>query len=220
LGQSGKGSVRTGGDVVVVISRGPERYDVPKLRGLTVEDAQIALAAANLQLGEQSRAYDDRVAEGKIISSSPEVGESVKRDTVVDVTVSRGPEPVTMPDLVGSNGDQAQERLTSLGLTVERSDEFSDSVASGLVISTDPSGGTTAYRGDTVQLVVSKGPPLVTVPNVVGRSEKDARDELKDAGFKVKVNKPLGFVIFGVNSQDPQGGTQAPRGSTVTITVV
>ena len=214
------GSLRTGGTVTAVVSLGPERYDVPKLKGLTVEDAEVALGAANLVLGTVSEEYDDKVKEGRIVSSAPKAGESVKPDTAVSVVVSKGPEPVEMPELVGTDGDDAEKRLADLGLEVERSDEFSESVDKGLVISTAPEGGATTFRGETVALVVSKGPPLVTVPNVVGKSESSARAELENAGFKVQVNKPLGFVVFGVNSQNPRGGTKAPKGSTVTITVV
>ena len=213
-------SIRTGGTVIAVVSRGPERYEVPKLKGLSVEEAEVALAAVNLELGAQAEAFDDKVKKGRIISSVPAAGESVKRDTSVDVTVSKGPEPVDLPDLVGSGGDEAEKSLKDLGLKVDRSDVFNESVAKGLVISTDPKGGTTVLRGDTVELVVSKGPPLVAVPNVVGQSESSARAELEKAGFQVQVNKPLGFVVFGVNSQDPKAGTEAPKGSTVTITVV
>ena len=213
-------STRTGSTVLAVVSKGPERYDVPTLRKLTVEEAEIALGAANLVLGTQTQAYDDKIREGRILSSDPAAEESVKPGTAVSVVVSQGPEPVTMPELVGSDGDAAQSTLEDLGLEVDRSNKTSESVAKGLVISTSPEGGTTAYRGDTVELVVSKGPPMVEVPNVVGRSESQARATLEQAGFQVSVNKPLGFVVFGVNSQNPRGGTKAPKGSTVTITVV
>ena len=213
-------STRTGSTVLAVVSKGPERYDVPKLRKLTVEEAGIALGAANLELGAQTQAYDDNVKEGRILSSDPAAGESVKPGTQVSIVVSQGPEPVTMPELEGTDGDAAQAALEDLGLKVDRSNRTSESVAKGLVISMSPAGGATAYRGDTVELVVSKGPPMVEVPNVVGRSESQARETLTNAGFQVSVNKPLGFVVFGVNSQNPRGGTKAPKGSTVTITVV
>ncbi|MCU0262639.1 MAG: Stk1 family PASTA domain-containing Ser/Thr kinase [Candidatus Nanopelagicales bacterium] len=217
----GPGSAtRSGSTVQAVVSKGPERYDVPKLRKLTVEEAQVALGAANLELGEQTEAFDDNVKKDDIISSDPPAGESVKPGTTVAVVVSKGPEPVTMPTLVGTDGDAAEAALKDLGLEVDRSTKTSESVAKGLVISTNPAGGATTFRGETVELVVSKGPPLVTVPNVVGRSESEARAALEDAGFAVNVNKPLGFVVFGVNSQNPRGGTKAPKGSTVTITVV
>ena len=213
-------SARTGSTVQAVVSKGPERYDVPKLRKLTVKEAEVALGAANLELGEQSEAYDDKVKKDDIISSDPPAGESVKPGTKVAVVVSKGPEPVTMPSLEGTDGDAAEATLTDLGLKVDRSNKTSESVAKGLVISTNPEGGATTFRGATVELVVSKGPPLVVVPNVVGKNEAEARAALEDAGFTVSVNKPLGFVVFGVNSQNPRGGTKAPKGSTVTITVV
>jgi serine/threonine-protein kinase len=213
-------SMRSGGTIEAVVSKGPERYDVPKLRKLTVEEAEVALGAANLVLGEQTEAYDDKVKKDDIISTDPPAGESVKPGTEVAVVVSKGPEPVTMPTLVGTDGDAAETTLADLGLKVDRSNKTSESVAKGLVISTDPDAGATTFRGETVTLVVSKGPPLVTVPNVVGKNESEARATLEDAGFVVSVNKPLGFVVFGVNSQNPRGGTKAPKGSTVTITVV
>ena len=157
---------------------------------------------------------------GDIVSSDPPAGESVKPGTKVAVVVSKGPEPVTMPSLDGTDGDAAEATLTDLGLEVDRSNKTSESVAKGLVIRTNPEGGATTFRGETVELVVSKGPPLVVVPNVVGKGEDEARAELEDAGFTVSVNKPLVVAIFGVNSQNPRGGTKAPKGSTVTITVV
>jgi eukaryotic-like serine/threonine-protein kinase len=214
------GRLRTGGTVQAVVSLGPERYDVPALRRLTLEEAQVALGAANLVVGDTTEAFDDKVRKGRIISSTPEAGTSVKRDTPVDLRVSKGPEPVELPELVGTDAAEAVATLEKAGLEVDRSEEFSESVAKDLVISTSPKGGATVYRGDTVGLVVSKGPPLVTVPRVVGLSESAARAELEAAGFRVSVNKPLGTAIFGVNSQNPRGGTEAPKGSTVTISVV
>jgi serine/threonine-protein kinase len=213
-------SIRTGGTVVAIVSLGPERYDVPKLKGLTVQEAEVALAAVNLQLGTVTEAFNDKVKKDDIISSTPKAGTSVKRDTPVDVTVSKGPEPVELPALVGDDGDDAVERLEGLGLEVDRSDEFSETVAEGLVISMSPEGGTTVFRGDTVELVVSKGPPLVTVPNVVGQSESQARAEVEAAGLRIKVNKPFGSSVFGVRSQSPAAGASVPKGSTVTVVVV
>lgn len=213
-------STRTGSTIQAVVSKGPERYDVPKLRKLTVEEAEVALGAANLELGVQTEAYDDSVKAGDIISSDPPADASVKPGTAVAVVVSQGPEPVEIPDLVGEDGTAAVAALKDLGLKVDRSNKTSETVAKDRVISTDPGAGATTFRGETVEVVVSKGPPLVTVPNVVGKSESSARAELEQAGFQVSVNKPLGFVVFGVNAQNPRGGTKAPKGSTVTITVV
>ncbi len=211
----------SGGTVVAVVSMGPERYDVPNLKGLTAEEASVALGAVKLVLGEQVEVFDDKVKEGRIVSSDPKAGESVKPETVVTVEVSKGPAPVDLPALEGTNGDDAQKALKDLGLKVDRSDVTSESVPAGVVISMDPAGGTTVFRGDTVELVVSTGPPLVKVPNVVGRSEDKARDELTKAGFQVRVNYPLGFNLLDrVRTQSPKGGQSIPKGSTVQVDVV
>ena len=209
-----------GSTVHAVVSKGPERYKVPKLKGLTIDEAQVALSAAHLALGTQEQAYDDKVDADLIASSSPKAGESVKPATAVNVTISKGPEPVQVPELVGTNGDEAQAQLENLGLKVDRSDKYDETVAKGLVISTDPAGGTTAHRTDTVKLVVSKGPPLVVVPNVVGMNEGQARSILQAAGFAVAVNKEFPVVVLGVRSQSPGAGEKAPKGSTVTISLV
>ena len=213
-------SVRSGSWVHATVSKGPERYEVPKLKNLTVQEATLALNAAHLTLGEPTQAYDDKVPAGKIVSSSPKAGVSAKPGTPVDVTVSKGPAPVEMPTLAGVDADQATKQLEGLGLVVDRTDKYDETVAKGLVISTDPKAGATAHRGDTVQMVVSKGPPLVVVPNVMRMSETDARRTLEGAGFKVEVHKPAGFEFFGVSHQSPGAGEKAPKGSTVTITVV
>lgn len=213
-------SARTGSTVEAVVSKGPERYDVPDLKGLTVGEADVALGATKLDLGSQTSAFHDTVKTGLIISSTPPAKTSVKPGTLVAVEVSKGPAPVELPELEGTNGKKAVAKLKDLGLKVDRSDKTSESVAKGLVIEMDPAGGTTVHRGDTVELVVSKGPPMVTVPNVVGMSESAARRALERAGFRVAVNKPFGFSIFGVRTQSPKGGTSAPKGSTVRINVV
>ena len=213
-------SIRTGGTVHATVSKGPERYEVPKLKNLTVEEADLALAAVNLKLGDKHEDYHDTVKEGDIISSSPKAGESVKPGTPVEVTVSKGPAPVDIPTLEGTAGDAAEKQLEDLGLTVDRKNKYSETVEKGLVISTDPKAGATVHRGDTVELVVSKGPPLVEVPGVVRMSEADARATLEAAGFVVEVKKPAGFEFFGVSDQNPNAGEKLPKGSTVTITVV
>jgi serine/threonine-protein kinase len=213
-------SMRTGGTVQATVSKGPERYEVPDLKNLTVAEATVALSAANLALGSQAQAFDEKVEKDRIVSSAPAAGTPQKPGTRVDVTVSKGREPIEVPDVVGSPADGAEATLKDLGLKVKRSEQFSESVARGSVISADPAAGATAYRGDRVTLVVSQGPPLVTVPNVVGKGQAAAKAELERAGFRVNVRRPLGFAIFGVNSQTPRGGTQAPKGSTITITVV
>ena len=214
------GGARTGSTVQAVVSMGPERYEVPKLPGLTVAEAEIALAANNLELGTVSQQYHDKVKNGDIISSTPAAGASVKPETAVALVVSQGPAPVPVPDLAQQQWHSAKATLEDLGLKPDKSEKFDDTVPEDHVISTNPKAGSTAHRGDEITVVVSKGPPLVTVPNVIGMSEEQATSALRSAGFTVDVNKPFGTTLFGVRAQSPRSGEKAPQGSTVSITVV
>jgi serine/threonine-protein kinase len=98
----------------------------------------------------------------------------------------------------------------------------SDTTPSGLVSAQSPDPGTQADKGSTVTVTVSTGPPSTTVPDVVGKDKNEAKQELQDAGFKVDmqdvpVSDPTQNNV--VQDQDPEGGTNAPSGSTVTIFV-
>lgn len=214
-------SARSGSTISATVSKGPERYDVPDLEGRTLAQAEEALAEVKMTLGTQTQDWHDTIDEGDIVSTDPPAGQTVKPGTVVNVTVSKGPKPVDLPDLVGASADSATATLKDLGLKVKQSRKSSESVAAGNVISMDPKSGTTVYRGDTVSLVVSSGPPLVTVPDVVGKTEAAARSALQKAGFQVQVNYPLRFNLLDrVRTQTPKAQAKAPKGSTIRIDVV
>jgi len=211
--------VRKGSDVVVVVSQGPERYEVPDVVGSTAAEATARLEDANLARGRITERYDEKVPEGQVISTKPKAGTSQKPGTKVALVVSRGREPIDVPDYTGRDATEAARALADLGLAVDATrQENSDSVPKGRVISQDPTGGT-LYRGDEVTLVVSKGPVMVDVPNVVGKTLREAQRVLEDAGFSVKVEKALGGLFQTVRFQDPEDG-RAPKGSTVTLTIV
>ena len=211
--------VRKGSAVVLVVSKGPERYDVPEVVGSTEADASARIEEANLAVGKVSTAFDEDVPEGQVVSSDPEAGSSQKPGAEVELVVSKGRKPIDVPDWTGKDAGDAATALSDLGLEVDATtQENSDSVPKGAVIRQDPSGGT-LYRGDTVTLVVSKGPVMVEVPTVVGKTLREARRILEDAGFTVEVEKALGGFFRTVRFQDPEGGT-APKGSTVKLTIV
>ncbi len=211
--------VRTGSQVSLVVSKGPERYAVPQLVGSTRAEAEKRLAEATLTLGEVTQAYDEKVPQGQVVSTDPAAGTSVKKETKVSLVVSKGRKPITVPDWTGKDATKAAKALSDLGLSVDATkQENSDTVAKGQVISQDPAGGT-LYRGDTVTLVVSKGPVMVEVPNTVGKPLAEAQRILEGAGFKVAVKKALGGFFRTVRFQDPDSG-RAPKGSTITVTIV
>ena len=127
---------------------------------------------------------------------------------------------IEIPDWIGRNADRATAKLEDLGFRVESERQYHATVAAGRVISQSPSSGT-GFKGDSIRLVVSRGPELVEIPTVRGRKAADARKVLEDAGFVVKVVRNA--LYFGgdyVISTDPAEGSSVPRGSTVTLSIV
>ncbi len=212
--------VAADGTVSVVMSKGPERYRVPNVRGMSQAGASQALAAVNLKAGQILQDYSRKVPEGQVIRTDPKIATPLKPDTTVALTVSLGPEPVVVPDVRGMTVDQAQAALTGGGLKPRTTERFDESVPFGRVIGTEPANGTTAYRGDKVRVIVSKGSQFVSVPSVVGMTIESATSTLEDAGFRVSTREQFGVTVANrVISQDPSGGSQASRGTLVTLTV-
>jgi serine/threonine-protein kinase len=208
------------GTVTAVISRGPERHKVPDALGKTLDQAQDLLDRSHLAFGEAVRRYSDRVPEGRVIAMSPKPGTPLKRDTAVNVVVSRGPKPIDVPDFTGKSVTRAQQRLEELGFEVTTEERHDDEVPEGKVISQDPDSGT-LFKDDEVHLVVSLGPELVEVPRVVGSTVEDATKALEEAGFKVRIRRSKIYVGAGyVVASDPERSTEVPKGSTVTLTIV
>ena len=117
--------------------------------------------------------------------------------------------------------DEAKKVLEDAGLKKGKvSKGYSDSVAKGNIISSSPIAGASGYyKGDSVDLTVSKGPEKVTVPDVTGKSQDEAKKVLEDAGLKVEVNKRLGGPFGTVRSTDPAPGSSVKPDSKVTINI-
>jgi serine/threonine-protein kinase len=209
------------GDTVhAVISRGKERYAVPDLRGKTEDEAQQLLADTHLSFGHSTQKYDPVVPEGQVVTSTPAAGEMLRRDTAVDLVISKGPKPITIVDWTGKPFADAQKWASTKKLTVAKTEEFSDSVPAGSVISQDPTTGD-LFKGDTITFVVSKGPELVAIPRVVAMGVQAAHQALEGAGFVVQEKHSSVYLGLGyVTSVSPGEGQKAPRGSTVTIYLV
>ncbi|WGW13284.1 Stk1 family PASTA domain-containing Ser/Thr kinase [Saxibacter everestensis] len=208
------------GSVTLMVSKGPELFAMPDVTGKSLDDAKDDIAGANLAVGKTSETYSEKVEAGLVIKQSVKEGSEERRGTKVDLEVSKGREPIAVPDLAGKSRQEAEQAIDDAGLKPKVTEEFSDSVAKGTVISQEPAATSTLYRGDTVNIAVSKGPEMIDVPDVVGQQEDQARKTLEEAGFKVKVEKILEGYFKTVRSQDPAGGGKAKSGSTVTITVV
>lgn len=209
-----------GHTVEAVISKGPERYAVPRLHGRTLEKASELLEANNLTLGDVTEVFHETVAEGLVVRATPKAGTELQPAAAVSVTVSKGPKPIRIPDFTGKDAERAESVLSEKGFKVESTEENSDTIPKGNVISQTPSSGK-GFKDDVIELVVSKGPVMVEVPPLRGDSIEDATATLRDLGFQVKVVKTsLYFGLDTVVRQDPAGGESAPKGSTVTLSIV
>lgn len=210
--------IRHNGSVTLVVSRGPEIVKVPELEGLKLADARSALRKAGLAPGVITREFSDEAAQGTVIGSDPAAGTERRPDSAVALVVSKGA-PVDIPDVTGESVEDATSALEDAGLKVRVAPEQVHSPEqAGAVARQSPAEGGRAAGGDTVTLTVSKGPRMVEVPDVTGDSLDDARRELQQAGFEVKVERSFPFLGDTVESQSVEGGERAAEGSTITIT--
>ncbi len=210
-------SIDKGGTVGLVMSLGPERYEVPELRGRTEDVARRMLEETNLQVGTPTRRFSQGIEKGSVIRTEPAAGTELRPDTAVMLVISLGVEPVAVPDVVGQPVADAEKALDEAKLRSRVVKKFDETVPVGIVISQDPANGT-AGKNSVVTLEVSKGPPLIEVPDVTGKSVDEARQILETLGFPVNVNQlPVGPGI--VRGQSPGGGEKHPKGTTVTINV-
>lgn len=213
-------SLSKGDTVTVIVSLGPELGAVPDLQGKTQEEARELIAAQKLELGKVSPRYHEKVPEGQVIRTTPTSGQEIPVGQPVDLVISRGPKPITIPDFTNKSAAAATKKLGELGFKVTSDPQFSDTVAAGRVISQTPRTGT-GFKGDAVTLVVSKGPEFIEVPRVRGSDVDEARATLEGLGFKVEVEKSSLYLGYdAVAGSDPDAGELARRGSTITLTIV
>ncbi len=214
---AGGGRVEIAGTVHLIISKGKDRIEVPDLVGLTVEEAAAALKKSDLKVGRVSEKYSDTFETGLLIDGIPASGSPVRKDSTVDLIVSKGLEQVDLANFKGKTSDQAQSELTAAGLIVSSKYEYSDSIPVGTVISQTPSDVSTIGKGQKIELVISKGPSKIFIPNVYSLSKLAATKILEDLGFKVEFK----YIAKkkSVTNISPKSGTAATPGSTVTITL-
>ncbi|QDW29446.1 PASTA domain-containing protein [Arthrobacter sp. KBS0702] len=211
--------VRKFESVSLAVSKGPELFPLPELTGKSLDDAKSALNGAGMALGPVTESYDDAAAAGTVLSQTPPKGTAAKHGTPVALTVSKGPQPIPVPDVRGKDQDAAVKALEAAGLKAVVAPEpvFDRAVAKGKVAGQDPATGNLT-KGGTVTLTISKGPKFVQVPDVFRKPEAEAVKALKDAGFEVKVSYAFGSSVLGLVAGQDKTGRQ-PEGSLITITV-
>jgi len=130
---------------------------MPDLVGLLRATAESRVSVAGLSLWKVEETFSETVASGRVISQLPSAGREVDEGTRVTLTISKGPQTTTVPDTVGQSRTAAELAIENAGLVASVTEQFSSTVAAGLVISQSPNGGSSASPGATVSLVVSLG---------------------------------------------------------------
>lgn len=205
----------------------PARVRVPDVVGLTREDAQRVLQERRLRLGvDDVEVYSNEYPAGTVISQDPPANTPVRENRTVWVRLSKGPEMVEVPDVIGMTRRQAEAYLAENGLKGEvRGYQFSDRIPQEAVVEQAPAAGGFLQRGATVDLIISQGPPppaQLTVPDVRGKTLDEARTLLEGQGLKVgnvwtdfRPELRDGVVI----EQTPPPEEQVEAGSSVDLVV-
>jgi beta-lactam-binding protein with PASTA domain len=195
-----------------------ETREVPRVIGRQLVDARAVLERAGFQV-EETRVRSETDFD-QVLDQDPDAGEEAEEGSAVLLEVSGGPGTVLVPSVRNLPQAQAIDELEERGLRANVDRLSSETVREGLTVRTVPSAGTEVERGERIQLFISSGPELTTVPAVIGLSSGSAEAQISDAGLVPAVQEqeseqPEGEVI----AQDPGAGAQLELGSTVTITV-
>ncbi len=188
---------------------------LPDLRAQGADTARATLDKLALAYDVHVRT-SQTVPAGRVVSSDPAAGTLMDQQRV-QLVVSSGRPRVRVPDLRGRTYGQARSALLNAGLQVRRERVFSADVPPGQVVETDPPAGATPPQGTVVEVRTSKGADLVEVPDVRGESREDAVRKLEEEGFQVDFSFP--GIGDHVVDQSVPGGTEAPRGSTIRLSM-
>ena len=216
------------GGSVWALTRGaaePESIAVPNVVGLTQAEAktQIEQAGFTWELNPD-KVTSDTVAEGSVASTDPAAGTQAEKGATVRVTISSGPDSVTLPDnLVGMSPDDARKAIEALGLKweLDSSKVASDTVPEGKIAQTNPSPGSKVKAGQTIRAYLSSGSDQVDVPDLSGMTQDQARSTLKSVGLElgnvtsVDSEKEKDRIV----EQDPATGTKVKKGTTVGVSI-
>ena len=216
-----------GGIAFALMSGGGDDKDkiaVPSVVGQTVDEATAAIEEAGFELGKVEESFDDKVESGKVISQDPKGDSKQAKGTKINLTVSKGVQEITVPDLTGMTADQAQKALTASGLKYAKgAAEYSDTVEKDHVARQDIAAGENVAKDTVVTYYLSLGSEGIEVPNVVGMSRGNAVTTLNNAGLIVDTDnytyeasdQPEGTVL----AQTPAAGSKLQKDGLVALTL-
>jgi beta-lactam-binding protein with PASTA domain len=209
-------SMAQGSPVNLVISLGSQMVTVPHLEGLTQAAATTAITGTKLEVETVTQQNSNTVAKGNVISQDPVSGSSVAQGSTVKLLISSGPQMVAMPNVEVLTQAAATTAVTGAKLTVGAvTQQTSNTVAPGSIISQDPASGSSVAEGSSVNLVISSGPQMVTVPNVEGLTQAAATAVIDRAKLTVGTVTATGKII----SQDPASGSSVTQDSPVNLVI-
>lgn len=205
---------------VVIAMKKTEMVKIPDITGQSKEDAKYRLEQEGFVV-DYTEVYHDSVKEGKVIKTSPDVGTEQPKGTTVIMSVSKGAETkfTTVPSVVNTTRENAEVAIKNAGLAVGSiTEQYSDTVASGNVINQSIAGGNSVEEGVTIDLVVSKGPEKVTMPNLWGNPKDRAIEKLHALGLSVEVYEEYSDETEGrVFKTSPAADEKLAPGSMVQI---
>jgi len=207
--------VDSDGTVRLILSKGPKPISVTDVmaKGLSPLDARAALEKEGFIVIER-REFSETVPKDSLIGTDPKTNAKLAPESTISLIISDGPQPVPVPSISGKTFEQASAIISGAGFSPARRDDFSDTVPAGSIIGTDPAAGTEIQKGATVSIVVSKGPELVGVPNLVGQTVEAASGRLEELGLVADVRDyKAGRRVL---AQTPAGG-QVKKGTKVTL---
>jgi serine/threonine protein kinase/beta-lactam-binding protein with PASTA domain len=218
--------VETNSVVRLIVSLGPNSVSVPAVTGKTLSDVTAEFEALNLIVGTTTEEFNDFVDRGtvlRVVSDQGQAlpaGSSVLGGSTLNLVVSAG----AIPDVTGVSVDDARRALQQVGLTgiVGGDGEFSDTIEEGFVVRILDRDAQIVSPGDTVTLLVSRGPELVAIPNVIDDTISSAKKTLENLGFRVEVRSEIpeedwSKAFARVTSVDPSVGQEVPAGSLIVL---
>jgi len=211
--------IEKGETVRLRVSGGKGEVRVPDVANETLDDAQSRLADAGFQF-RVIQETSDSVDAGKVIRTDPAAGALAERGSEVKLYISSGKEQVVIPDVSGLDDVEASNTLGAKSLSVEPVFQPSDTVEEGKVIGTNPAAGQSVAKGSKIQLIVSSGKDQVTVPNLYGRTQSEAMNDLQAIGLTGSVRNVFFCTDSGkVIAQSPSAGSKVEKGTNVDISV-
>jgi beta-lactam-binding protein with PASTA domain len=198
-----------------------EQIQVRDVQGFTLDAATQLLEADGFVVNpipENSEEFED----GEVIRTDPPAGDLAEVGTTIDVYFSLGSERIAVPVVVGLTLEEAERAIEEAGLVVGEIERRPDAdFAEDVVIATSPVAGVEIGPSIPVDLIVSSGPEIIQLPDVVDQSERDATAQLTDLGLRVTVNEEFDVDVPDGNviRTEPAAGTEVQSGDTILLVV-